>query len=164
MKRVIPGEMRCLLRSRKSGFSLVELLIVLAVIAILLAMALPTLISAYHNASETVVIREVQTIHQVQMQYLSQYGEYAESLAQLGPPANGVAGRHGAKLIPRSLASGEKNGYIFTMVKTSSGFSVNANPKQYPRDGRRTFYIDEDGTVHENWGPEPATAASPEIK
>jgi prepilin-type N-terminal cleavage/methylation domain-containing protein len=156
--------MRCILRSLRSGFSLVELLIVLAVIAILLSIAMPTLISAYHNASETVVIREVQTIHQVQMQYLSQFGQFAETLAQLGPPANGVAGRQAAKLIPRSLASGEKNGYVFTMVRTPSGFSVNATPKVYPRDGRRTFYIDEDGTVHENWGPEPATVNSPEIK
>ena len=111
----------CPMRFRKSGFSLVELLIVLAVIAILLAMALPTLISAYHNASKTVVIREVQTIHQVQMQYLSQYGEYPESLAQLGPPANGVAGRHAAKLIPRSLASGEKNGAISQCAAISHG-------------------------------------------
>jgi prepilin-type N-terminal cleavage/methylation domain-containing protein len=145
------------------GFSLVELLIVLAVIAVVLSMAMPTLISAYHNALETVVVREVQSVHQVQMQYLSQYGEYAETLAQLGPPANGVPGKQAAKLIPRSLASGEKNNYVFAMVRTQSGFSVTATPKKYPSDGRRSFYIDEDGTVHQNWGPEPATAASPEL-
>jgi len=142
----------------------VELLICLAVIAVLLALALPNLIGAYHSAAETVVIREVQTLHQVQMQYLSQFGEYAETLAQLGPPPNGVPGRHAAKLIPRSLASGQKNGYIFTMTRTASGFAVTAVPKAYPRDGRRTFYIDEDGTVHENVGPEPATVNSPELK
>jgi type IV pilus assembly protein PilA len=156
--------MRRVLHYRPGGFSLVELLIVLAVIAVLLALALPNLIGAYHNASETVVIREVQTLHQVQMQYLSQFGEFAETLAQLGPPANGVVGRQAAKLIPRSLASGQKNGYIFTMTRTASGFTVTAVPKTYPGDGRRTFFIDEDGTVHENWGPEPATVNSPEIK
>ena len=156
--------MRCRLRPKRSGFSLVELLIVLAVIAVLLALAMPNLIGAYKNAVETVVTREVQTIHQAQMQYLSQFGEYAETLAQLGPPANGAAGPQAAKLIPRTLASGEKNGYIFTLTKTASGYAVNASPKVYPRDGRRTFYIDEDGTVHEHWGSEPATVNSPEIK
>ena len=100
-----------------------ELLIVLAIIAVILSIAIPNLISAHTNASETVVIREIQTIHQAQLQYLSQFGEYAATLAELGPPASGVAGPHAAKLIPASLASGEKNGYVFTLAKTPSGFA-----------------------------------------
>ncbi len=110
------------------------------------------------------MIREVQAIHQAQVQYLSQFGEFAATLAELGPPTNGVAGPHAAKLIPASLASGEKNGYLFTMVKAGGGFTVNANPKEFGRTGRRTFYIDQDGVVHQNWGSEPATANSPEIQ
>ncbi len=148
----------------RSGFSLVELLIVLAIIAVILSIAIPNLISAHTNASETVVIREIQTIHQAQLQYLSQFGEYAATLAELGPPASGVAGPHAAKLIPASLASGEKNGYVFTLAKTPSGFAANANPKVFGRNGRRTFYIDQDGVVHQNWGSESATENSPEIK
>jgi type IV pilus assembly protein PilA len=120
--------------------------------------------TAHTSASETVVIREVQTIHQAQVQYLSQFGEYATSLSQLGPPANGVTGPHAAKLIPASLAYGEKNGYVFTVTRTNTGFAANANPKAFGRNGRRTFYIDEDGVVHQNWGAEPATANSPEAK
>jgi prepilin-type N-terminal cleavage/methylation domain-containing protein len=104
--------------SQRRGFSLVELLIVLAVIAIILSIAVPTLTSAHMGASETVVMREVQSIHQAQAQYYSQFGDYASTLAQLGPPATGVAGPQGAKLLPASLASGEKDGYVFTMTKT----------------------------------------------
>src|SRR5262245_10983216 len=96
------------LTSRVSGFSIIELLIVLAIIALLLSVAIPMLTNAHMNTSETVVIREVQTIHQAQVQYLSQFGEYASTLVQLGPPVNGVAGPHGAKLIPASLSIGEK--------------------------------------------------------
>jgi prepilin-type N-terminal cleavage/methylation domain-containing protein len=151
-------------RSRRAGFSFVELLIVMAIISLFLAIAIPMLKTAQMNASETVVIREVQTIHQAQVQYLSQFGEYASSLAQLGPPTNGVSGPHAAKLIPASLASGEKNGYLFTMMKTPSGFAVNAVPKAFGGNGRRTFYIDEDGVVHQNWSAEPATVNSPEFK
>jgi type IV pilus assembly protein PilA len=156
--------MQLLNSARRRGFSTVELLIVLAIIAVILTIAVPTLMTAYTNASETVVIRETQTIHQAQIQYLSQFGEYATTLAQLGPPANGIAGPHAAKLIPASLASGEKNGYVFTLSRTNTGFAANANPKVFGRNGRRTFYIDEDGVVRHNWGPEPATANSPEVK
>ena len=152
-------------RHRKNGFSLVELLIVIAIIAAILAIAIPTLITTFTNTSETVVMREMQTIHQAQLQYLSQFGEYAASLEELGPPAKGVvAGPRAAKLIPASLASGEKNGYVFTLAKAPSGFTAHANPKVFGRDGRRTFYIDQDGVVHQNWGAEPATAESPEVK
>ncbi len=152
------------MRSQSRGFSLVELLIAVAIIGIILAAAIPTLMTAHHGASETVVIRELQTIHQAQLQYFSQFGDYASTLLQLGPPANGVLGPHGAKLIPASLASGEKNGYIFTLTKTPTGYAVNANPKVFGKNGNRTFYVDEDGVVRENRGQEPATVNSPEIK
>jgi prepilin-type N-terminal cleavage/methylation domain-containing protein len=150
--------------SAARGFSIVELLIVLAIMSVILAVAVPMLMTAHTNASETVVMREVQTIHQAQMQYLSQFGDYAGSLAELGPPVNGVVGPHAAKLLPASLAGGEKNGYLFTLTKVPAGFMVNAAPKVFGKNGRRTFYLDEDGVLHQNWGSAPATANSPEIK
>jgi prepilin-type N-terminal cleavage/methylation domain-containing protein len=88
--------MQPLTYSRRGGFSIIELLIVLAIIAALLTIAVPMLMTAYLNARETAVEREVLTIHQAQVQYLSQFGEYATSLAQLGPPAGGVAGPQAA--------------------------------------------------------------------
>ena len=152
------------LRKQTRGFSIVELLIVLAIIAVLLTVAIPMLMSAHTGASETVVIREMHTIHEAELQYYSQFGDYASDLMQLGPSANGAVGPQAAKLIPASLASGEKNGYVFTLARTPAGFTANARPKVYPKSGRRTFCIDEDGIMHQNWGTEPATAASPEMK
>src|SRR6266481_4494093 len=109
-------------RSGRRGFSLIELLIVIAIILIILAIAVPKLGSARMNASETVVIREIQTIHQAQTQYMSQFGKYATTLAELGPPASGGPGPQAADLIPASLASGEKGGYTFTMTQTPAGY------------------------------------------
>ncbi len=143
---------------------MVELLIVVAIILLILAVAIPEAGKVRANAVEAIVAREVQTIHQAQIQYMSQFGEYAESLAQLGPSASGPGGSRAAGLIPGSLASGEKDGYRFVMVRTSAGYAVNAGPKSFPSGGRRTFYLDENGTIHHNWGPEPATAQSPEFK
>jgi hypothetical protein len=109
-------------------------------------------------------MREAQTIQQAETQYQSQFGDYAPTLKELGPPANGAAGPASAKLIPPSLASGEKDGYLFSVGRTTEGFSINANPKVFGKNGRRTFYLDQDGIIHQNWGPEPATATSPEVK
>ena len=101
---------------------------------------------------------------QAQIQYLSQFGKFASTLIELGPPASGAAGPTAANIIPASLASGEKDGYVLTIIPTTAGFAVNANPKVFGNTGRRTFYSDENGVVHQNWGRDPATASSPEIR
>src|ERR1700694_2609141 len=138
-------------RSGRRGFSLIELLIVIAIILIILAIAVPKLGSARMNATETVVIREIQTIHQGQTQYMSQFGRYATTLAELGPPTSGGPNPQAADLIPASLASGEKDGYIFTMTATPSGYNVNVNPKVYNSTGRRTFFSDQNMSIYPNW-------------
>jgi type IV pilus assembly protein PilA len=151
-------------RRAPSGFSLVELLIVIAIITILLSVAIPHMLSMRSDAAETMVIREIQTILQAQTQYSSQFGKYASTLVELGPPASGAGGTSAANLIPASLASGEKDGYLFTLTSTPGGFEVNANPKVFGSTGRRTFYSDESGLIHQNWGQEPATVQSPELR
>jgi hypothetical protein len=137
---------------------------VIAIILLLLAVAIPERDRTHMNAAETVVMREIQTIYQAQTQYESQFGEYASTLVQLGPPAAGISGPAAAKLIPASLASGEKDGYLFLMNRVPSGFIINANPKVFGRNGHRSFYLDQDGIIHQNWGPEPASVNSAEVK
>lgn len=151
-------------RRRARGFSLIELLIVIAIILIILAIAVPKLGNARMNASEMAVIREVQTINTMQTQYMSQFGRFATSLAELGPPTSGASGPQAADLIPSSLSSGDKDGYIFTVAGTPSGYTVNANPKVFNTSGRRTFFSDQNMIIHQNWSAEPASASSPELK
>ena len=76
----------CLRRRGSRGFSLIELLIVIAIILIILAIAVPKLGSAKMNANEMAVLRELQTITSIEIQYMSQFGRYATTLAELGPP------------------------------------------------------------------------------
>jgi type IV pilus assembly protein PilA len=151
-------------RSRARGFSLIELLIVISIILVILAVAVPKLNTAKENANEMVVIREIQTIHQAETQFQSQFGRYAVTLNELGPPTSGGPGPQAADLIPSSLAGGEKDGYIFTLTATPQGYSVNANPKVYNSTGRRTFFSDQTMTIHQNWTAEPANVSSPELK
>lgn len=146
------------------GFSLIELLVVIAIILIIVSIAIPAFQSVLMNMRETAVIKEVQTIAQAETQYASQFGKYAATLTELGPPAAGTSGPQAAFLIPRSLAKGEKDGYVFTLAVADSGYQVHANPKTFGNTGRRTFYLDQNGIVHQNWNREPATESSPEIE
>ena len=139
------------------GFSLIEMLIVIAIILVLLGVAIPNFLTVRHISAETVVIRELHTIYETQVQYLSQFGRYAATLAELGPAARGAGGPSAGNLIPASLASGEKDGYAFELMTTPGGFAVTATPKVYGSTGRRSFYVEHSGVVRQNWGPEPAT-------
>jgi len=134
------------MRNRLGGFSLVELLVVMAIIAIVLAVGVPILSKVRLNAVETMVVRELHTIGQCQTQYQSQFGKYAANLAELGPPVRGGAeGPQAAHLISANLASGEKDGYLFVLTSNaggvqrggqSEGFRQHGPPNVLPGSGR----------------------------
>lgn len=153
-------------RRRQRGFSLIELLIVITIIMIILTFAIPKYRASQMNAKETGAVLALKTIYTVQVQYESQFGQFATSLAQLGPPAssNGTEGPQAAGLISGNLASGSTGGYNYTITQTPTGYAVSAVPQVFGSTGRRTFYSDQTGVIRENWGREPATTNSPEVK
>lgn len=149
---------------RRRGFSLIELLIVVAIILIIITMAVPAYNKAQRFARETAAIGAVRTLHQMQVQYQSQYGRYATSLAELGPPASGADSPSAAGLIGNDLSNGEKGGYKFTMSGNVGGYSINATPIVYGSSGNRSFFSDQSMVIRENYGPEPATLSSKELR
>src|SRR5689334_4448833 len=149
---------------RRRGFTLIELLIVISIILVILAIAVPKMNTQMQGAREMAVIREIGTLHQAETQYASQFGKFATSLSQLGPPVSGADGPEAANIIPKVLAEGKKNGFIYTLTGTPSGYAISAVPESFGNSGRRTFYSDQTLVIRNNWGQEPATAASPEIK
>jgi prepilin-type N-terminal cleavage/methylation domain-containing protein len=151
-------------RRARCGFSLIELLIVIAIILIIAAIAAPKLNVARMQAQEMAAIRTMSTIHGAETSYFSQFGKFAENLQQLGPPAGGAAGPASADLISGDLAAGQKSGYVFTLTASADGYSISAVPQIFGQTGRRTFFSDQTMVVRENWSAEPATAQSHEIK
>jgi prepilin-type N-terminal cleavage/methylation domain-containing protein len=149
---------------RRRGFSLIELLIVIAIILIIITVAVPKFQKAQIFARDMGAQKAIQTLHQMEVQYQSQYGRYANSLAELGPPASGAATPAAADLIDSTLASGVKSGYKYTLTGGNGGYVITAAPENFGSSGSRTWYSDQTMTIHYNPGPEPATATSPEVK
>jgi type IV pilus assembly protein PilA len=152
------------LRQRRRGFTLIELLIVISIILVILAIAVPKMNKQMQGAREMAVIREIGSIHQAETQYYSQFGKYAANLTQLGPPVSGADGPEAANIIPKVLADGKKNGFTYTLTATPTGYAITAVPDSFGNTGSRTFYSDQSLVIRNNWGQEPATPASPEIK
>ncbi len=152
------------MQRKRRGFSLMELLIVIAIILIIAAIALPKLDKARMYSLEMAAIRMIGTVHTMQTQYYSQYGRFAVNMAELGPPASGQAGPTAADLIPGDLASGTKSGFNFVLVGGPNGYTLTVTPQVYNSTGRRSFFSDQTMVIRESWGSEPATAASKEIK
>ena len=150
--------------NQRRGFSLIELLIVVAIILIIITIALPKLSRARMYSQETAAIAAIRTLHTAQVQFYSQYGRYAASLTELGPPPSGAASPSAADLIGNDLSGGEKSGYKFTLTATQEGYAINANPAAFNSSGSRTFFSDQTLVIRENYGPEPATLNSKELR
>lgn len=149
---------------RRRGFSLIELLIVISIILIIAAIAVPKMNRQLMLAREQAAIRQIGTIHQAETQYYSTFGRYALSLTELGPPASGAPGPAAADIIPKSLADGKNTGYLFIVTGSPTGYSVNANPEAFGNSGGRCFFSDQTLVIRQSNTAEPANANSPEIK
>ncbi|HUJ24029.1 MAG TPA: prepilin-type N-terminal cleavage/methylation domain-containing protein [Bryobacteraceae bacterium] len=150
---------------RQFGFSLIELLIVITIIVIILTVAVPKLTKSRMYAQEMGALQAIRTLHVAETQYYSQYGKYATSLVELGPPTSGGAESPAAAgLIPEELALGEKQGYKYTLAGSTGGYVINASPVAFGNSGSRTFYSDQTMVVRQHYGQEPATASSEPVK
>lgn len=151
-------------RRRSRGFSLIEIMIVVAIILVITSIAIPKINQQKMLSQELAAMKTITTIHTAQTQFYSQFGRYAASLQELGPPSSGQAGPSAADLISKDLSEGIKSGYKFTLQTTPNGYKINADPVAYNNTGRRTFFSDHTLVLRENWGQEPSTDQSKETK
>ena len=99
------------------GFSLVELLIVVAIILIIAGIAIPDMLRSRIAANQASAVGSIRTIITGENTYAATYGTgYSTTLAQLDGPATVVSSINNAEVIDSVLGSGEKSGYFFYYV------------------------------------------------
>jgi type IV pilus assembly protein PilA len=135
------------------GFSLIELLIVVAIILIIAAIAIPNLLRAKMAANESSAVASVRTINTGEITYSSSYPTigYAATLSALGGIAPCTPSSTNACLIDSVLASGTKSGYTFSAVGSggppASQYYMTAIPVTINQTGIRSFCSFEDAVI-----------------
>ena len=154
-------------RHRHAGFSLVEVLIVVAIILIIAAIAIPQYLKSRMMANESSAVSSIRALCTANVLYERNYQNgYAPTLPALGPPPGvGPPSAASADVLDPLVAGGIKSGYQFTYAQTGggSGFVAHANPISPAQTGNRFFYVDQSMVIRfETVGP--ATVASPPVQ
>jgi len=139
---------------KQKGFSLIELLIVVAIILIIAAIAIPNLLKSKMAANESSAVGSLRTINTGEVTFASSCPAIGFS-ATLLDLNNGSPCASGNGIIDNVLATGTKSGYTFTLGGSSGTpivtYTVNADPLS-ASSGTRYFFSNESGVIRYKTG------------
>lgn len=139
------------MKKSEKGFSLIELLIVVAIILIIAAIAIPNLLRSKMAANEASAVGSLRTLNTASVAYSVTYGNFPPALSDLGPSTSPSS--TAADLIDSALKSGNKSGYQFSFTGVSPSYqqySITAAPVSPGVTGQRYFYTDQSGVIRVN--------------
>jgi len=139
------------LGSDDEGFSLVEMLVVVAILGIILALAVPNLIRSRHAANGASAIASLRTINTAEYLYEHRYSGYG-TLTQLVPEGT----------LDTNLNSGNKSGYVFTLAVSADlkHFTANADPIS-SANFLSHYFIDESSIITAQVGAPASVTSTP---
>jgi type IV pilus assembly protein PilA len=154
---------------KQKGFSLIELLIVVAIILIIAAIAIPNLLRARIAANESAAAGTLRTLNTAEVSYITAFPAtgYSASLKELGGANPCTPATTGACLIDNTLATTAgttgKSGYVYTFGGGgAAGYQINADA-QSASTGTKHFFTDETGVIRAD-PTAKATATSPALQ
>jgi type IV pilus assembly protein PilA len=154
---------------KQKGFSLIELLIVVAIILIIAAIAIPNLLRSRIAANESSAVGSIRSINTAQVTYASSYPDigFGQNLTVLGPPSGGgtTVTSTAAGLIDNVLGCAtqpcNKSGYKFSVSGTTSAYATGGAPITPGQTGQRYFFSDGSGVIRYNQSVQASGADSP---
>lgn len=158
------------MRQADYGFSLIELLIVVAIILIIAAIAIPNLLQSRIAANQAAAVSDLRGITSSNLTYMTMYDQgYASTLSVLAPPAGGgPLTSTAAGLIDSNLAAGFRDGYSFTYTPGApdakgyyQSFTANANPSKPGVTGNDYYFSDASFVIHMNTASTASASDSP---
>ncbi|MBS1867698.1 MAG: prepilin-type N-terminal cleavage/methylation domain-containing protein [Acidobacteria bacterium] len=136
-------------RGRERGFSLIELLVVVAIILIIAAIAIPNLIKAKASANEAAAVSSIHAINTAEITYQSANPTigFSALLSDLGPTGGGY--------LDAVLSGGQKSGYQYTYTQDTSTtpsvqYTLTVDPLSRGVTGNRSFYSDQTNVTRYN--------------
>jgi len=154
--------------NKQKGFSLIELLIVVAIILIIAAIAIPNLLRSKMAANEASAVASLRTYNTAIVSYSTTYNtDPATDLSQLGPAT--TPSSTAADLVDNLLGSATptKSGYNFTYTPGTasngviSQYTIQAAP-QSSSTGQRKFFTDQSGVIRQTTdGSTPTSSSNP---
>lgn len=143
--------------AKQKGFSLIELLIVVAIILIIAALAIPSFMRAKIAANESSAVESLRNINTAEIQYSTTYGLGFAGLSAISSSAPGActSTSTNACLIDEVLTRGIKSGYTFTLTPGSGTpivtYTSLALPSAPGQSGQRGFCSDQTQVIRVNW-------------